>query len=110
MELYYKDLISEEATLEKLVDDMLNVVQGVDELAEAAGATLQSSQREEVASRLQRLKESCTRIRDQAVSRARATDRVVRGNPYVFAGCAFALGLVAGVLAGRRWSGDQRSD
>ena len=110
MELYYKDLISEEATLEKLVDDMLNVVQGVDELAEAAGATLQSSQKEEVTSRLQRLKESCTRIRDQAVSRARATDRIVRGNPYAFAGIAFAAGMLAGVLAGRHWPSDNRPD
>ncbi len=110
MELYYKDLISEEASLEKLVDDMLNVVQGVGELTAAAGTTLQDSQKEELTSRLQRLKEGCVRIRDQAVSHARATDKIVRQNPYKFAGIAFALGLLAGVLAGRRFSSANRLD
>jgi len=31
MELYYKDLISEDASLEKLVDDLMLVVQGAND-------------------------------------------------------------------------------
>ena len=97
MELYYKDLISEDASLDKLVDDLLQVVQGVGELAEATGASLGSG-REEITSRLQRLKEGCHRVRQHAVGRALATDKVLRQYPYSFAGLAFAAGLVAGAL------------
>lgn len=101
MELYYKDLISEEASLEKLVDDLLNVVQGVDEFAAAAGAKLPDGKTQEVTSHLQQLKEGCTRIRQQAVRSALATDKLVRQYPYSFAGFVFAFGLVAGALACR---------
>ncbi len=98
MELYYKDLISEEASLEKLVDDLLKVVQGVDEFAQATGATLKSQQKEEVTSRLQKLKEGCSRVRQQAVESAAAADRMVHRNPYSVAGIAFGIGLLGGAL------------
>ncbi len=101
MEVYYKDLISEEASLEKLVDDLLQVVQGVDEFAQATGAQLPPGKREEVTSHLHRLKEGCARIREQAVRSALATDKLVRQYPYSFAGFVFAFGLLAGVLACR---------
>ena len=35
MEVYYKELISADASLDKLVDELTRVVQGADELAEA---------------------------------------------------------------------------
>ncbi len=101
MEVYYKDLISEEASLEKLVDDLLKVVQGVDEFAQAAGSALSSSQKEEVTSRLHRLKEHCSRLREQALSGARAADKAVHRNPYTFAGVALVVGLIAGALVYR---------
>lgn len=101
MELYYKDLISEEASLEKLVDDLLNVVQGVDEFAQATGAKLPDGKKEEVTSHLHQLKEGCARIRQHAVRSALATDKLVRQYPYSFAGFVFAFGLVAGALACR---------
>src|SRR5438045_4125346 len=76
MELYYKDLISEEASLEKLVDDLMRVVQGADEFVQAAGATLQGPEKEEITTRLQRLKEGCSRVQRQAVASALAVDMV----------------------------------
>jgi ElaB/YqjD/DUF883 family membrane-anchored ribosome-binding protein len=105
MEVYYKDLISEEATLEKLVDDLLQVVQGANELVEAAP----EDRREEISSRLQRLKEGCNRIREQAIGGAQATDKVLREYPYWLAGAAFGLGVLAGALIFRnRCSASQR--
>jgi len=103
MELYYKDFISKEASLEKLVDDLLNVVQGVDEFAQAAGATLPPEHKEEVTSRLEKLKESCTRIRQHAMSTARATDKMIHRYPYFVAGLVFVLGAAAGALACRSY-------
>jgi ElaB/YqjD/DUF883 family membrane-anchored ribosome-binding protein len=102
MELYYKDLISEDASLERLVDDLMLVVQGANDFAEAAGANLTQIKREEIHSRLQRLKESCRRIKEQAVARAVATDKIVRDHPYSSLGFAFACGLVTGTLFCRK--------
>jgi len=100
MEVYYKDLISKDATLEKLVDDLLQVVQGADELAQASPEHC----KEEITSRLQRLKEGCNRVRQQAIDSAQATDKVLREYPYWVAGAAFGLGLIAGAFIFRNRS------
>ncbi len=104
MELYYRDLISKEASLEKLVDDLMLVVQGADEFVKAAGADISPERKHEIASRLQRLREACHRLRQQAVSSALATDKVLRQYPYSFAGFAFAAGLLAGALIARHYA------
>ncbi len=102
MELYYKGLISEEASLEKLVDDLMLLVQGGDEADGAAGAGLAKHQREEIRTRLQRLKERCGQLRQQAMAGARATDKLLKQHPYSSLGFVFALGLLAGAMLSRR--------
>jgi len=42
-------------------------------------------------------------VQDKAVSGAKATDRVIRANPYPTVGVAFGLGLLVGFLARRRY-------
>ena len=101
MELYYRDLISEDASLEKLVDDLMLVVQGAEEFAEATGANLAKEHREELASRLERLKEGCRHIQQQARATALAVDKVIRQYPYSSAGIGFGVGLIAGILLKR---------
>ena len=100
MELYYKDLISEDASLERLVDDLMLLVQGANDFAEAAGSNLATLPAQELTSRLQRLKEGCARLKQQAFASARATDKVLRQYPYSSVGVAFSLGLLAGALLG----------
>jgi len=102
MELYYKDLISEDASLEKLVDDLMRVVQGVEELAQAAGANPDDFRPEEITSRLARLKENCHRVKERTVATARSADKMVRDHPYAALGWAFAFGLLAGAVLSRR--------
>jgi ElaB/YqjD/DUF883 family membrane-anchored ribosome-binding protein len=102
MELYYKDLISEDASLEKLVDDLMLVVQGANDFAEAAGVNLTPIKREEIHTHLQRLKDSCHRIKEQAVAGALATDKILRKHPYSSLGIAFACGLLTAKLIKRR--------
>jgi ElaB/YqjD/DUF883 family membrane-anchored ribosome-binding protein len=102
MELYYKDLISEEASLEKLVDDLMRVVQGACDFAEAAGANLEADRHKEITTHLARLKESCRHIKAHAKATALAADQVLRRYPYSSAGFAFAAGLVAGAMFIRR--------
>ncbi len=101
MELYYKDLISEEASLEKLVDDLMLVVQGAQELAAAAGASLETAPHAEVATRLQRLRDNCQRLKDQAVNTALAADKLMHQYPYSALGFSFAAGLGIGALLKR---------
>jgi ElaB/YqjD/DUF883 family membrane-anchored ribosome-binding protein len=102
MELYYKDLISEEASLEKLVDNLDLVVQGADEFAEVAASEVQGEEREELKTRLERLKAACQRVKEQALVGARAADKTLRQYPYSSVGLAFSGGLLLGTLAGRR--------
>ncbi len=105
MELYYKDLISKESSLEKLVDDLMLVVQGAEELAQVAGAKLPESERNEITTRLQRLKAGCGNVRRRAVSGALKADQLMRRYPYSTAGFAFAAGLLAAHFFYRRRSG-----
>lgn len=108
MEVYYKDLISEEASVEKLVEDLSRVVQGAEEFAQAAVAE-SHPEKAAIHSHLERLKEGCRKIREQAIHGAEATDKVLRKNPYYFAGIAFAVGLTAGVLACRAINSPRRN-
>jgi ElaB/YqjD/DUF883 family membrane-anchored ribosome-binding protein len=96
MEVYFKELISEEASLEKLIDDLERVVQGADDFAKSIGVNLAEQPRTEMARRLYRMKETCQRINLQIIAHAQATDRMVRKNPYAFVGAALLLGIVAG--------------
>ena len=77
MELYYKDLISKEASLDKLVDDLMLMVQGVDQFAQTAAASLSESEKQEITSRLEQLKAACLRLREHAVAGALAADKTV---------------------------------
>ncbi len=95
MELYYKDLISKEASLEKLVDDLMLVVQGADEFAQTAAASLGEFEKQGITSRLEQLKAKCLRLREYAMTGALAADKTVRRYPYSTAGFAFAVGLLA---------------
>jgi ElaB/YqjD/DUF883 family membrane-anchored ribosome-binding protein len=101
MELYYRDLISKDASLEKLVDDLMLVVQGAEEFAEATGSGLPKEHQEELTSRLQRLKEGCRNVQQQARQTALAVDKVIRQYPYSSAGIGFGVGLIAGILIKR---------
>ena len=102
MEVYFKELISEEASLEKLVDDLERLVQGADDFARAIGVDLAARSGTEVTGRLRRLKESCQRINREVASKARATDRLVRKNPYAFLGAAILAGMAVGAALGLR--------
>ncbi len=101
MELYYKDLISKESSLEKLVDNLMLVVQGAEEFVEAAGGNIARHKREEITHRLQKLKEGCRKVKAQAIASALATDKLLREYPYSFMGFAFAIGLLAGIAVRR---------
>src|SRR4051794_40157168 len=102
MELYFKDLISDEASLEKLAEDL---TLGADHFAQSIGAGMSEQSRREVASRLDRLKDSCDRLKENAVAGAQATDRLLRENPYWTVGIVAAGALLVGWKLGGRKRG-----
>ena len=102
MELYFKDLISKESSLDKLVDDLSLIVQGADDFAKAVAPGLSQQTREEIARRVNRLKESCQRIRRQASLSARATDKFLRKYPYGSLAVIFTHGLAIGAKSTAR--------
>jgi ElaB/YqjD/DUF883 family membrane-anchored ribosome-binding protein len=95
MEVYFKQLISKEASLEKLVEDLERVVQGADDFAKSLGVDL-AEPRSDIARRLQHLKARCQRIKLEIIAQAKATDRLVRKHPYSFIAAAVALGMFLG--------------
>jgi ElaB/YqjD/DUF883 family membrane-anchored ribosome-binding protein len=100
MEVYFKELISKDSSLDKLVDDLERVVQGADDLAKSLGTKL--AERPDLAHRVQKLKASCERINQEIIARAQATDRLVRKYPYPFIGGAVLLGTFLGAKLSSR--------
>lgn len=102
MEVYFKELISKDDSLEKIIDDLERVVQGADDFAKSIGVNLEEHPSTEVARRLLHLKENCQRISNEIVAHVQATDRIVRRNPYSFVGAAVVLGMMVGAKLGTR--------
>jgi len=100
MEVYFKELISKDSSLDKLVDDIERVVQGADDFAKSLGTKL--AERPDIAQPLQRLKNNCQRINEEIIQGAQATDRFVRKNPYSFIAGAALLGALVGFHFSRR--------
>ena len=102
MEVYFKELISKDASLDQIIDDLERVVQGADDLAKSIGVNLEEFPRTEIANRLRHLKENCQRLSQEIILRAQATDRVVRKYPYTFVGAAALLGMLMGAKIAAR--------
>ena len=102
MEVYFKNLTSEEISTEKLVEDLATLVEDAEELVKATTSNIAEASRQELMTALQRLKGRAAQMRQRAVAGARATDRIIRHNPYRALGVVFGLGMIAGMIVNRR--------
>lgn len=102
MEVYFKNLSSEETSTEKLVEDLMLLVHDAEDLIAATGASLAEESKEQLRSALERVKSRSEKIKEHAVASARATDRLIRKHPYSSLGFAFGAGLLIGLLARRK--------
>jgi ElaB/YqjD/DUF883 family membrane-anchored ribosome-binding protein len=96
-------------TKEKLVTDFKLVVADAEELlrltANQAGdkaAELRARVQDHLVSAKQKLADADAALRDNAKAMARATDDYVRDNPWRAVGVAAGVGLIVGLLIGRR--------
>jgi len=101
MEVYFDNLTSEKAHLDKLAQDMESLVQDAEEFVQTGATTLPENERRKLAEILARLRSTAGQIKQQAVNGMKAADRIVREHPYQTAGVALGMGLLVGALLGR---------
>ena len=90
---------------EMLVGDLKLVMSDAEELLKATvGETGKKVKevRERLREALESARANCEQLQDNAVEAARMTDNVIRGHPYESLGIALGVGLLIGVLVGRR--------
>ena len=94
-----------ETSVEKLLEDLREVVRDGEELLKAGAEDLSergAAAREKLTAALEVARETQRRLQERAIAGARATDRLIREYPYQSIGIAFGVGLLIGVLAARR--------
>lgn len=97
--------MTEQANMEKLMADLKALTRDAEALMQAtAGQSGEkvSELRQRLAAALESAKATCHRLEERAVAGAKAADRAIREHPYESIGVAFGLGLLIGVLIGRR--------
>jgi len=97
--------MTNEANMEKLMGD-LKVLSRDAEAVLVATAGQAGEKMGELRNRLSNVVESakatCHRIEEKAVAGAKVADKTIREHPYESIGVAFGVGLLIGVLVGRR--------
>ena len=94
---------------EKLLADLRVVVRDAEEVLRATAGDLSEKAKEtrsRLSASLETAKANCERLQDQvmdqAISGAHAADDVIRDHPYQTLGVAFGVGVLLGVLVGRK--------
>jgi len=104
MEVFFKNLTSDEVSTEKLVEDLANLVHDAERLVHATTANITEASRQEIMTSLERVKVRAEQLKKQAVAGARATDQMIRNNPYRSLALVFGVGMIAGMIVNRRRS------
>ena len=90
---------------ERVKEDLRSLVQDAEDLLKATASDV-SDKAKEARSRLgltlEKAKATCHRLEEKTVASAKATDKVIRAHPYESIGVAFSMGILIGVLVGRR--------
>lgn len=94
---------------EKVVEDFKTLARDAEELLRVTAGEVAEKMSDEakaararLATALEGTKGTLQQLEDRAIISARAADQVVRSHPYESIGAAFGLGLLIGVLVGRR--------
>src|SRR5262245_39339839 len=89
-----------EQSTEQLLQNLREVVQDGEELLKSGADDMSergAAAREKLAAALDVAKDTQRRLQERAVAGCRATDRMIRQNPYQAVGISFALGMLIGV-------------
>ncbi len=94
-----------EVNTEKLVNDLKAVARDTEELLRATADTAgekAAELRERLSAVLSSARTTCERLEQKASASAENTDKAIRDHPYESIGIAFGIGLLIGVVLGRR--------
>lgn len=97
--------MTNEANMEKLVADLKVLSHDAEAVLQATAGQAGDKMhelRERLSAALESAKTTCRRIEDKAVAGAKVADKTIREHPYESLGVAFGVGLLIGVLVGRR--------
>ena len=97
--------MTDESNIEKITTDLKTLSHDAEALMHAtAGQAGEKAKelRERLATALQSAKATCQRVEAKAVAGAKVADKTIREHPYESIGVAFGIGLLIGVLVGRR--------
>jgi ElaB/YqjD/DUF883 family membrane-anchored ribosome-binding protein len=90
---------------QRLSGDLKLVIRDAEDLLKATAGEAGEKIKEvrgRLSTALQSAKANCEKLQDKTVEAAKATDQVIREHPYESLGVAFGVGLLLGVLVGRR--------
>lgn len=97
--------MTEEANMQKVVSDLKTLSRDAEDLVKAtaghAGEKV-GELRAKLSSAIESAKGTCHRLEEKAIAGAKAADKTIREHPYESIGVAFGVGLLIGVLVGRR--------
>jgi len=83
---------------EKTLNEIQSTAEDVDEQTSEKMAEL----RERLSSAIESAKVAARRLEEKTIAAAKATDRCIRDHPYQTLGVVFGLGMIIGMLVGRR--------
>jgi ElaB/YqjD/DUF883 family membrane-anchored ribosome-binding protein len=92
-------------SVDRIIHELRTIVRnGEDVLKDAASDVSEKGRevRDRLTAALGHARDSLDELEGKVIASARATDRLVRDNPYQFISAAFGLGLLIGALAARR--------
>ena len=97
--------MTSEGANKRVAEDLNALARDAEELMKAtaghAGVKL-GEMRRRLATALESARATNSRVEEKTAAAAKATDRTVRLHPYESVGIAFGLGLLVGVLLGRK--------
>ena len=111
METHFQNLEGAHSSLarERVLNDLKTLGRDSEDLLKATASDLSEKAKEartRLSGALDRARTTCSELQGQGVAAAKAaatkTDRTIREHPYESIGIAFGVGLLIGVLVGRR--------
>ena len=102
METYFNNLTSDEGGKKRLLHDIRHLIEEAEALIKTTADELPEKSKGELLERLERLKQSCQRVDQQAVTGLEMMDQVVRRRPYQCLGIAALGGLLMGIILNKR--------
>lgn len=97
--------MTNEANMEKLMTDLRTVTHDAEAILQATAGQAGEKMgelRARLSSALDSAKATCCRLEEKTIAGAKVADKTIREHPYESIGVAFGVGLLIGVLVGRR--------